>query len=240
MLANPLKGYVVFGAEPELDSVDGRRALSALRAADFVVAVANFASAAKDYAHVLLPLAPFTETDGSFVNAEGRLQSFEPAVPPAGESRPGWKILRVLGNQFGLGGFGFTTSAEVRAELNIQTATPSARLRTRRFHPVAAVTGLQRISDTPLYKVDALVRRAPALQRTRDSLGPIVRMNPAEAQRHNIGSATKVRVIAGGESITLDFHADPRVPDGSVYIPAGYSEVLAIGDAVTVHVEAAR
>ncbi|MDH4134786.1 MAG: NADH-quinone oxidoreductase subunit NuoG, partial [Gammaproteobacteria bacterium] len=98
MLTQPLKAYLVLGAEPELDSLDGQRAVATLKQAEFVVSISAFRSRAAEYAHVLLPLAPFTETDGTFVNAEGRMQTFAAAVTPAGEARPGWKILRVLGN----------------------------------------------------------------------------------------------------------------------------------------------
>jgi len=238
MLKRPLKAYLVFGAEPELDCADGRQALETLRQAEFVVNFATFKSASNDHAHVLLPLAPFTETDGTRVNGEGRFQSFTAAVTPAGEARPGWKILRVLGNQLGLGGFDYVSAQAVRAAVGDAVA-PSARLQARSFRAVTPVSGLQRIGEVPMYRVDALVRRAPALQKTRDNIGAVACMNPREAQKHNVGGSARVRVIAGGALVTLDFLIDRRIPDGCVYIPAGYPEVTAIGDPLTVHVEAA-
>jgi len=240
MLKQPLKGYLMFGVEPEHDCADARQALQTLRQAEFVVTCSIYKSAAaNDYAHVQLPLAPFTESDGTHVNAEGRFQPYTAAVTPAGESRPGWKILRVLGNQLGLGGFDFTTAEAVRAAIGDSVAS-SARLQDRSFPAVNPVTGLQRIGEVPLYRVDPVVRRAPALQKTRDNPGPVVCMNPREAQKHGVGGSARVRVIAGGELVTLDFLIDRRIPDGCVYLPAGYSEVTAIGDPVTVHVEAAK
>jgi len=239
MLKRPLKAYLMFGAEPELDCADGRQALEALKQAEFVVRFATFKPAANDTAHVLLPLAPFTETDGTRVNGEGRFQSFAAAVTPAGEARPGWKILRVLGNQLGLGGFDYVSAQAVRAAVG-DTVAASARLQARSFRAETPVSGLQRISEVPPYRVDALVRRAPALQKTRDNTGPVACMNPREAQKHNVGGSARVRVIAGGALVTLDFLIDRRIPDGCVYIPAGYTEVTAIGDALTVHVEAAK
>jgi NADH-quinone oxidoreductase subunit G len=239
MLAQPLAGYFVFGAEPELDSADGKQALAALKQAGCVVAFSAFKSAAAEYAHVLLPLAPFTETDGSFVNAEGRFQSFAAAVTPAGAARPGWKILRVLGNLFGFAGFGYNTASEVLAEVQQGVAAPT-RLPARRFGAVATLSAdsLQRIAELPLYRVDPVVRRAPALQKTRDNPGALAGMNPREAQKQGVGGSARVRVIAGGESVTLDFLIDRRIPDGCVYIPAGYPETAALGAAGTVHVEA--
>jgi NADH-quinone oxidoreductase subunit G len=236
MFAQPLMGYFIFGAEPELDSADGKQAQAALKQAGCVVAFSAFKSPQFEVAHVLLPLAPFTETDGTFVNAEGRFQSFNAAVTPAGEARPGWKILRVLGNLFKLDGFDYTTSAGVLAEIQ-QNHTPSARPKERRFVPVPAVKGLQRIAEVPMYSIDPLVRRATALQETRDNTGPVARMHPREAQKQGVGSSARLRVIAGGESVTLDFLLDRRIPEGCVSIPAGCPETLALGGQDVVHVE---
>jgi NADH-quinone oxidoreductase subunit G len=239
MVAQPLNGYFIFGAEPEFDGADGKRMQAALKQAGCVVAFSAFKSSLSDCAHVLLPLAPFTETDGTFVNAEGRFQSFDAAVTPAGEARPGWKILRVLGNLFKLAGFDYTASTEALAELQAPV-TPSARLKARRFGPAATATGLQRIAEVPMYSIDPLVRRATALQKTRDNSGPVARMHPREAQRQGVGSSSRLRVIAGGESVTLDFLIDRRIPEGCVWIPAGCPETLALGGQDVVHVEAGQ
>jgi len=237
MLSQPLKSYIVFGIEPELDCADGRQAIKALKQADFVVALSAFKSSASDYAQVILPIAPFTENEGTAVNAEGRFQSFGAAVDPAGEARPGWKVLRVLGNQLGLGGFDYTATSEIRAEVGADVA-PSARLNARKFPaPAPAGDGLQRIAEVPIYRIDALVRRAPALQATRDNPGPFVGMNPNEAQRQGVGDRARVRVFGGGESVALDLLIDRRIPDGCVYIPAGYAETVMLGAASNVRVE---
>jgi len=237
MLAQPLKSYIVFGAEPEFDCADGRQALKALKQAEFVAALSAFKSSASDYAQVILPITPFTENEGTAVNAEGRFQSFAAAVDPAGEARPGWKVLRVLGNQLGLGGFDYTAVNEIRTEISADVA-PSARLTARRF-PVAAAAGagLQRICEVPLYRVDAVVRRAASLQKTRDNPGPAACMNAREAERQGVGGKARVRVFGGGESVALDFLIDRRIPDGCVYIPAGYPETVALGAATSVRVE---
>ena len=239
MFAQPLKGYFIFGAEPELDGADGKQAQAALKQAGCVVAFSAFKSSLADSAHVLLPLAPFTETDGTFVNAEGRFQTFNAAVTPSGDARPGWKILRVLGNLFKLAGFDYTASTGVLAELQ-QNLAPSARLKARRFVTVPAVKGLQRIAEVPMYSIDPLVRRAAALLTTRDNTGPVARMHPREAQKHDVGSSARLRVIAGGETVTLDFLVDRRIPEGCVLIPAGCPETLALGGQDVVHVEAGQ
>jgi len=237
MLAEPRKSYIVFGAEPELDCADGRQALKALKQAEFVVALGSFSSTARDYANVMLPIAPFAENEGTAVNAEGRFQAFTAAVTPRGDARPGWKVLRVLGNQFGLGGFEYNDTAGIRAEIGSDVA-PSGRLAARHFlAPIAAGDGLQRISEVPIYRVDALVRRAESLQMTRDNFGALISMNAREAQKQGVGDKTRVRVFGGGDSVALDLVIDRRIPDGCVYIPAGYSETVPLGSAIAVRVE---
>jgi len=239
MLTQPLKGYLLFGAEAEFDCADGRLARTAFRQAQFVVKMSAFRPRNNDWAHVVLPITPYTETDGTFVNAEGRFQSFDAAVDPQGEARPGWKVLRVLGNQFSLKDFNYTTAAEVRSEIKVPGAL-NVRLKARQVTPAPSATdALQRIIEVPLYRVDALVRRAPALQQTRDNPGPVIRMNPKEAQRRGVGASARLRVTGGAETVTLDFLIDRRIPDGCVLIPSGYTETVPLGCVDTVKVEGA-
>src|SRR5574343_258167 len=118
MFAQPRKGYVLFGVEPEFDCADPQLALSALKQASLVVSFAVFKNAtALDYADVILPLAPFTETAGTFVNIGGRVQSFNGVVRSRGDARPGWKLLRVLGNVLNLPGVDYTSSEQIRDEV---------------------------------------------------------------------------------------------------------------------------
>uniref|UniRef100_UPI0017C87D20 molybdopterin-dependent oxidoreductase n=1 Tax=Methylibium sp. TaxID=2067992 RepID=UPI0017C87D20 len=128
MLAEPLKAYVLLNAEPLLDAADPSQAAAALAGAQMVVAMTAFKTANFEHADVLLPIAPFTETSGTFVNAEGRVQSFHSVVKPRGEVRPAWKVLRVLGTMLGLEGFGFETSEEVKAQALGDEAGVAARL----------------------------------------------------------------------------------------------------------------
>ncbi|HCW18813.1 MAG TPA: NADH-quinone oxidoreductase subunit G, partial [Achromobacter sp.] len=110
MLAEPLKAYIVLHAEPLLDADNGQQAIAALRGAQFAVALTPYRSAAAEWADVMLPVSPFTETSGTFVNAQGLAQSFKGTVTPLGQTRPGWKVLRVLGNVLHLAGFDDETS----------------------------------------------------------------------------------------------------------------------------------
>jgi NADH-quinone oxidoreductase subunit G len=230
MIGSPRKGYIVVNAEPELDCWDGAQARSALAQAQFVVTLSAFKGAADDYAQAQLPLATFAETAGTFVNCEGRWQSFEPAVTPPGEARPGWKILRVLGNLFAKPGFDYNTADEVRAAVPATRAAPSGKLAGWRLAaPATSTTGLMRIAERPMYAVDPLVRRAPALQQTRDNPAPAVRMNAAQARKLKLADRARVTVRADGGEALLDLALDARVPDGCVAIPSGHAATAALG-----------
>ena len=125
----PLKAALLLNIEPSLDCANASAALAALGGAEMVVALTSF-KPVDDVADVLLPIAPFTETSGTFVNAEGRVQSFHGVVKPLGDARPGWKVLRVLGNLLGLAGFSSETSEEVRDEALGDRTTLASRLST--------------------------------------------------------------------------------------------------------------
>jgi NADH-quinone oxidoreductase subunit G len=235
MIREPLAAYLLLGVEPELDCLEGGRARLAMEAAEFVVMMTPFApasapTAAMQYADVLLPLAPFTETDGTFVNCEGRWQSFTAAVRPLGEARPGWKILRVLGSRMGQPGFDYSTLEEVRTEIGAHTVTPSSKLGERLLPHGLHVDAntLQRVYEVPLYRIDSIVRRAEALQQTADNPEPAARMNPAQAASLNVHNGTRVRVRVADSEAVLDVTIDARVPDQCVLIPAGYSETISL------------
>src|SRR5690606_25765694 len=114
MLEQPRKAYLVLHAEPAMDSDNGERAVQVLKSAGFTVALTSYRSGAEEWADVMLPISPFTETSGTFVNAEGRAQSFKGVAAPYADTRPAWKVLRVLGNLFELQGFDYETSESVR------------------------------------------------------------------------------------------------------------------------------
>jgi NADH-quinone oxidoreductase subunit G len=163
MLAGGLKAAVLLQVEPE-DTAAGAAAAAGLNQAEMVVTLSPFKTNLA-FSDVLLPIAPFSETSGSFVNAEGRVQSFHAVVKPLGETRPAWKVLRVLGNLLGLNGFDFESSQEVLAAAsakapNLSNATQAAiSLAAPAVEPVSA----------SIYQLDGLVRRAPSLQLTADA-----------------------------------------------------------------------
>ncbi|AVS95309.1 NADH-quinone oxidoreductase subunit NuoG [Paracidovorax avenae] len=176
MLAGGLKAALLLNTEPVHDSAAGARAAEALAQAGMVVTLSPFKTNL-EFSDVLLPIAPFTETSGSFVNAEGRLQGFHAVVKPLGDARPAWKVLRVLGNLLGVQGIGFETSQEVLAHAvgatgaELPTHVPADRL----SNTTSAAPAVQAIAAgapepvvAAIYQLDSLVRRAPSLQLTAD------------------------------------------------------------------------
>jgi len=142
--------------------------LKKLGKAEFVVAITPFANdQLRAIAHVLLPSGTFAETSGTYVNLEGTWQSQSGAAQPVGEARPGWKVLRVLGNLLNLSGFEYQSSEDVREELRKLCAV-SPVTAYKGAHRVAQGTAGADVLDLSMYHVDALVRRAPSLQKTRE------------------------------------------------------------------------
>jgi NADH-quinone oxidoreductase subunit G len=234
----PLKACLLLNVEPALDSVDGRAALDALRSAEMVVALTAFMPHPDDVvADVLLPIAPFSETSGTFVNAEGRVQSFHGVVKPFGETRPAWKVLRVLANLLGLGGFGFETSDEVRADALGDVAAISARLAAPSCAPEGRIAlpakkagnGLERIADVPIYATDPIVRRAPALQMTTDARPPVAGIPSELAAERGIVDGTRVRVSSASGAVVLHARIDPSLASNVVRVAAAHPLTVPLG-----------
>ena len=173
MLDGRLKAALLLNVEPEHDSALGAAAAQALAQTDMVVTLSPFKTNL-EFSDVLLPIAPFSETSGSFVNAEGRLQSFHAVVKPAGEARPAWKVLRVLGNLLGLEGMDYETSQDVLVRATGKPAGECTLLPAERLsNATSAEPKLGGECAEPvvaaIYQLDSLVRRAPSLQLTADA-----------------------------------------------------------------------
>jgi NADH-quinone oxidoreductase subunit G len=192
MLQQPLKAYMlVGGVEPWADTLDPE-STRVLSKAEFVVALTPFVNdSLRKVAHIILPIGTFAETSGTYVNMEGLWQSQAGAALPVGESRPGWKVLRVLGNLLNLTGFEYQSSEDVRDELR-KACGASASVSGSAVSPIADIpvaaapykgshqvargandaAGQGALLDLPMYQIDALVRRAPSLQKTREGRTP--------------------------------------------------------------------
>jgi NADH-quinone oxidoreductase subunit G len=232
MLASPRKAYLLLHAETDLDAADPGIARAALDAAECVIALSPFRSGVADCADVVLPVSPFTETAGTFVNCEGRVQAFNGVAPPLGETRPAWKVLRVLGTMLGLEGFAQDGIEAVRRELpaaDAITAALSNATDTAIGPPADTDTVLERVADVPMYFADPLVRRARSLQKTRNALPPVVRANAATLTRLQLADGDAARVRRGDGEAMLKIVEDASVPDGCVRIAAAHPTTRMLG-----------
>jgi len=224
------KHFVLLGAEPELDCADPQAAKAALAAASFVVQLSPWKTGL-EYANALLPIAPFTETSGTFVNIEGRVQSFYATVNPLGETRPGWKVLRVLGSLLGRRGVDFDTIDDVR-----RACLEGKDLRALLSNRIADVGsgdaprgGIERIADVPAYSGDPLVRRSPPLQKTKESQPPRAWMNARMLGRLGVAAGQPVNVKQGAGEARLMAALDDKLPEDCVRVSAAHPSTAALG-----------
>ena len=234
MIERPLKAYVLWNVEPDYDLANPAAAAQALQAAETVIACSAYRNGALDYADVLLPITPFTETAGTFVNCEGRVQSFNGTVRPAGEARPGWKVLRVLGNLLGLGGFEYETSDQIRSEavpanLTAMLSNEASITAARPARAQSTVSTAERIADVPVYFSDAIVRRSPPLQATHDARPPKARANVRTLQSFGVAAGDKVRVQQADTSALLEVTLDESIADGVVHVSAAHESTATLG-----------
>ena len=240
-----LKAYLFVNVEPPLDCANPTQVLQALSQADWIVALATFKSKALlQHAHVLLPMASFAETSGSFINLAGDWQRFTPAVPLLGQAKPGWGILQTLGNLFELSDFNqashdfiyealHKTLRETGSTAIKTTLPPLANLK----QPPPQVT---RLTEWPIYWSDSLVRRSQALQRSASNDRVGVAMNSTLSKKLSLQENQVVQVKQGQGRANLAVLIDERVPPGCVWIPAGCEETSALGEsfgAVEIYAE---
>jgi NADH-quinone oxidoreductase subunit G len=222
-----LKSYVLLGFEPELDCADSIQAMTALRSAECVVALNSYVTETMlSYADVILPVSTFAESSGTFVSIDGQWQTYSGAVSPKGESRPAWKVLRVLANLADLDGFEYVSSQDVSDEVKVMSqASRDAGI----YCPDnlgAATSSLQMISEVPMYQIDSVVRRSSALAQTVENQNAFVAaMNSTQASQLSISEAERVVVTNGNHSVELAFKVDDTIADGCVHMPTGIVEM---------------
>lgn len=224
LAAEKLSACLLLNIEPNTDALNAQQLLATLNETDFVVSVSAYNSAAvKNVADVLLPAANFMETSGTYVNAEGFWQSFNAVLEAKGETRPAWKILRVLGNLTGVDGFDYFSSEDVKNE--VRSVCESIELSNAidaadSIEYTAVPAGIYLSSDVPMHSADAIVRRSSSLQKTVDAQTLCLRLNTAEAERLGVSAATTVTVKQGENSAKLPLVIDDTIPDASAWIPS--------------------
>jgi NADH-quinone oxidoreductase subunit G len=235
----PLKAYVLLNVEPDLDCANPTAANAALAQADFVVSLSIYDNKhLSQYADVILPMTPFTETAGTFINAAGEWQKFSPVAKVFEEAKPAWKILRVLGNLFHLEGFDYTTADAVHTDIKAAVSSMSVPVREElKINPKNIEAGkkktLIRLGSIPLYAGDSIVRRAPALQVAQSILEGMcaaVRVHSATGEKLSLEKGTIVTVRQENAAIDLLLLYDDKLPERAVLVPAGISETAALAE----------
>jgi len=240
MLSSPLDVYLTLGVEVEFDAANPAQASKTLASANDVIAVTAFLSdAMRAHASVVLPQTTFTESYGTYVNAAGNWQTAKGLVSPQGDARPGWKILRVLGELLDLPGFDQNGPEQVTAELqklcaDVELNNLSVSAEAVSINPLHSSDTLLRVGEIPLYATDPLVRRSAPLQKTEDAKSQArVLLCHAQANALSLSDGDSVRVAqATGEdtgNAVLPVHIDDSVPQGCVWLPSGLNETRSLG-----------
>ncbi len=239
MIMNPSKVYLLLDVEPEFACDDPQLAQQAMEAAECVISISPFANANMlSNADIILPSASYSETSGTYVNAEGVWQSFRAAAKSSEDVRPAWKILRVLGNKLGIDGFDYVSSTDVRDELKV--ACDAVNGVSNHFE-VSGIyiapekhDGLQRIGAVAEFCGDSVQRRATALQKSAPEQ-EAVQLNSAEVQRLSLQDAVEnsslVTVTQGNEKLSMPVLVNDLIPDGCVLIASGTQSSSVLGSA---------
>lgn len=225
-----LKGYFLMAAEPGYDFANPYGARQSLLASEFVVLLSAFNNESMyDYADVILPIAPYAETSGTYINVDNCWQTVKGATLPYQEARPAWKILRVLGNLLHCKHFDYTSTEEILQEIK-SAATMATEHRYTPYYPQSLPTitdSLVRIGEWPLYRVDAIVRNSPELQRCASSESACVRIHPKTADRLKLGEIATVS--QGDIEITLPLIRDERIAVDAVWVANAMPETVDLG-----------
>jgi NADH-quinone oxidoreductase subunit G len=233
MIDAPRKAYVLLNTEVDFDSYNPQSAVAAMKSAETVIALTSWKSDGLfDYADVLLPIAPFSETAGSFVNMEGRLQTFNGVVRPLGEARPAWKVLRVLGSMLELPGFEYTSVEEVRAEWQGKGDIAAALANTvSRVLPVDAEVraGLTRVGEVPMYQADPISRRAESLQQTVWAARPVASAHSAVLTAAGVAPGSQAQISQGDARVTVRIEADDSLPQDTLRLATAHPDTVALG-----------
>lgn len=234
VVSNARKAFILLNVEPNADLNNPAATRAALEQASTVIAMTPFASEELlAVADVILPITPYTETSGTYINAAGTVQSVQASVRPAGQARPGWKVLRVLGSLLQFDGFNFNSSEEVRdaaVPANIQDLL-SNKTSVTPVAPVVTTAGLERLADVPIHFTDAIVRRASALRLTRDSKRALQAGLPAGLFAElNLKEGDAVRVTQNSAQVVMPATMQKGLAEGVVRVSAGTEAGALLGE----------
>jgi len=234
MLETPQSHYLLVGVEVEFDAANPAQAVNALAKSSGVVSLSAFLSdSLRDHADVVLPIATFPESFGTFVNATGNWQSAKGVSAPPGDARPVWKIIRVLAEGQELSGFAYESPETLTKEAQQKCSSVSLNnltdLKGVGFEGASKDT-MVRVGETPIYATDPLVRRSQPLQKSTDGKQAFASMAQAEFDKLGLSDGDSVKVKQGSGQATLPAKADNTLPEGCVWVPAGLVETQMLGD----------
>lgn len=238
LTTEPCRAYMLLNLEPELDAYNPQVATKTLGAADLVVMMSAYkrnVSADVDYADVMLPISPFTETSGTFINTEGRAQNFNGVVTPLGDTRPAWKILRVLGNLLQLEGFDFDNPEQVYAEAIPPDSDITKKLDNKLNNFTAnelkqESDNIQRIAEVPIYQADLIVRHAESLQLTRDAIEePVAWMSGNLLEKLGLCAGDKAELKQGEGGASLRVDCDDKIPPNCIRLVTAHPMTTSLG-----------
>ncbi|MDF7675265.1 NADH-quinone oxidoreductase subunit NuoG [Neisseriaceae bacterium ESL0693] len=220
-LKAPKKAVMLFNVEPDLDMVHGARAIAALKEAQTVMAFSAYDSETlREVADVMLPITPFTETSGSFVNMEGRVQSFYGVVQAYGQARPLWKVVRVLGNLLSLSGFEYENTQQILTEAIDQQKLPELLSNHLAIAPKPETpVKLTRIGGVGIYATDAIVRRSLPLQSTVQAQAPLAYLNSITLAQLGLIKGDVVQARQDNIAVPITVAIDDTLADQVVYLP---------------------
>src|SRR3990167_1790929 len=239
-LTKPRQAYILLNVEPELDCAHAKHAVAAFTQAKFVLALSLYRHPIlQTCAQVILPIAAFTETSGTYVNVTGEWQSFTGVAEAFRSSRPAWKILRVLGNFLNVSGFDYEHSDNVKQEVkekveqaHFSVAHPDSS-NPHSKQPERPPIVLSRIGEIPIYATDSLVRHAEPLQNIQDKMeGDIAsaRLNTKTANQLQLRDGDKARIKQGNAEVVLPVKIDDRIASDAVWIAGGIAPTAELGD----------
>lgn len=225
-----LKAYFLMGVEPGFDFANPAGARQSMLGAEFVVLMSAYHhESMHDYADVILPIAPYAETSGTYINVDNTWQTVKGALSPFGEARPAWKILRVLGNLFQCKDFEYTSTEDVLSEIKNMVSIASEQNYTP-YYPESLPLinqSLIRVGEWPLYRVDAIVRNAKELQLCAAADTACIRIHPATADRLQLDEIATVS--QGDIEITLPLKRDERIAADVVWVANAMPETVDLG-----------
>lgn len=226
-----LKGYLLLNAEPAYDFANPSLACQSMLRAEFVVMLSPFcAESMQDYANVILPIAPFTETSGTYINLDHQWQSVKGANKPFGESRPAWKVLRVLANLLECQDFDYESSEEILEEVKtFSNMYPASKSQT--YYPESLPSMhecLVRVGEWPLYRSDSIVRNSADLQACASAESACIKIHPETANRLKLD---EIATISQGDiEITLPLKRDQRVAPDVIWVANALPETVDLGN----------